>query len=101
MLEELAPHLASPKGRPVPVDSFIGALAHAELRAAYVLTGDLLATIDELRGLDAAFLRATESPGRAALAAVLDHPFAGDVTRFALTTEATALRRRVGATWTV
>jgi tetratricopeptide (TPR) repeat protein len=99
-LEELAPHLVSPQGRPVPVDSFIGALARAELRAAYVLTGDLLATIDELRGLDASFLHATESPGRAALAAVLDHPFAGDVTRFALTTEATALRRRVGATWT-
>jgi hypothetical protein len=33
------------------------------------------------------------------VAAVLDHPFAGDVVRFALTPEATALRRRVGSTW--
>jgi hypothetical protein len=85
----------------MPIDVLIGALARAELRVAYLLTGDLLAAIDELRGLDAAFLRATESPGRQALAAVVEHPFAGDVIRYALTPEATALRRRVGATWTV
>jgi hypothetical protein len=100
LLEELAPHLSAAQGRPMPVDVFIGALARAELRIAYLLTGDLLATIDELRGLDANFLRATEAPGRGALQAVLEHPFAGDVIRYALTSEATALRRRVGATWT-
>jgi hypothetical protein len=100
LLEELTPHIVAPQGRPMPVDVFIGALARAELRIGYLLTGDLLATIDELRGLDAGFLHATETPGRAALQAVLEHPFAGDVIRFALTSEATALRRRVGATWT-
>jgi hypothetical protein len=98
-LEKIVPLLASPQARIIPIDVLIGALARAELRIAYVLTGDVLATIDELRGLDAAFLKATEQPGRSSVAAVLDHPFAGDVLRFALTPESTALRRRVGSTW--
>ncbi len=98
-LEKLIPLMSSPQGRIIPIDALIGALARAELRIAYLLTGDVLATIDELRGLDAAFLKATEQPGRGSVAAVLDHPFAGDVLRFALTPEATALRRRVGSTW--
>ena len=99
-LERVVPMMNGPQGRAIGIDVLIGALARAELRIAYLLTGDVLATIDELRGLDAGFLRATETPGKASLAAVLDHPFAGDVVRFALTPEATALKRRVGATWT-
>jgi tetratricopeptide (TPR) repeat protein len=102
-LEKLVPMMNArgpgQTGRLVGIDILIGALARAELRIAYVLTGDVLATIDELRGLDAAFLQATETPGRGSVAAVLDHAFAGDVVRFALTPEATALRRRVGASW--
>jgi len=100
MLEELAPHIAAPQGKPLPIETFIGALARAELRAAYLLCGDLLATIDELRALDPALLRASDRPGPGSLAAVLDHAFAGDVVRFALTTEATGLRRRIGTGWT-
>jgi tetratricopeptide (TPR) repeat protein len=99
MLEKLIPLMSGPAARLVGIDLLIGALARAELRIAYLLTGDVLATIDELRGLDAAFLQATDAPGRGSVAAVLDHPFAGDVVRFALTPEATALRRRVGSTW--
>jgi tetratricopeptide (TPR) repeat protein len=98
-LEKLMPMMNGPQGRLIGIDVLIGALARAELRIAYLLTGDVLATIDELRGLDGAFLQATETPGRQSLGAVLDHPFAGDVVRYALTTEATALRRRVGSTW--
>jgi len=98
-LEKLIPVMSTPQARLVPIDVLIGALARAELRIAYLLTGDVLATIDELRGLDAAFLQATEAPGRQSLGAVLDHPFAGDVVRYALTPEASALRRRVGSTW--
>jgi hypothetical protein len=98
-LEKLIPMMNGPQGRLIGIDVLIGALARAELRIAYLLTGDVLATIDELRGLDGAFLKATETPGRQSLGAVLDHPFAGDVVRYALTTEATALRRRVGSTW--
>lgn len=99
-LEKLVPRMGTPQGRLIGIDVLIGALARAELRIAYVLTGDVLATIDELRGLDSAFLHATDTPGRGSLSAVLDHPFAGDVVRFALTPEATALRRRIGSTWT-
>ena len=98
-LEKLIPLMNGPQGRLIGIDVLIGALARAELRIAYLLTGDVLATIDELRGLDGAFLQATEKPGRQSLGAVLDHAFAGDVVRYALTTEATALRRRVGSTW--
>ncbi len=99
-LEKLAPMMKAPStGRLIGIDVLIGALARAELRIAYVLTGDVLATIDELRGLDPGFLQATESAGRGSVAAVLDHPFAGDVVRFALTPEASALRRRVGSAW--
>jgi hypothetical protein len=100
LLEELAPHIAAPQGRPLPVEAFVGALARAELRAAYVLCGDLLAVVDETRALDAGLHRATEAPSQGALVAVLDHAYAGDVVRFALTPESTALRRRIGATWT-
>ncbi len=96
-----APNGTTPrsKGQLLAVDVLIGALARAELRIAYLLTGDMLATIDELRGLDSAFMHATEDPGQTSLGAVLDHPFAGDVVRYALTPEASALRRRVGSTW--
>jgi tetratricopeptide (TPR) repeat protein len=100
VLEELAPHIAAPQSRPLPADVFVGALARAELRTAFLLTGDLLAMIEEMRPLDAALHRATEAPGPQALAAVLEHPVAGDIVRFALSPEATALRRRLGTIWT-
>jgi cellulose synthase operon protein C len=99
-LEELAPHIGAPQGKPLPIENFVSALARAELRAAYLLSGDLLATLDELRALDPALLRATDRPGPGSLAAVLEHPFASDVARYALTPEATGLRRRIGTGWT-
>ncbi|MDB4995037.1 MAG: domain protein putative component of TonB system, partial [Myxococcaceae bacterium] len=100
LLDELAPHIGAPQGRPIPIDVFIGALARAELRAASLLTGDLLATFDDLRGLDAGLFHATERPSMTALSALLEHPFAGDVCRYALSGEAMALRRRIGTAWT-
>jgi hypothetical protein len=100
LLEELAPHIASPQSRPPSAEAFVGALARAELRAAFVVTGDLLTMVDEMRPLDQTLHRAAETPGPQALASVLAHPFAGDVVRYALTPEATALRRRLGSTWT-
>jgi len=99
-LEELAPHIASPQSRPPQADVFVNALARAELRTAFVVTGDLLTMVDEIRPLDQTLHRATDSSGPNALSAVLGHAFAGDVVRYALTPEATALRRRLGSTWT-
>ena len=81
------------------ITQFVAALARGELRTAYLLTGDLLATIDDVRGADAALLRATEQPGRSALAAVLEHPYAADVARFAVTPEAAGLKRRMNTSW--
>jgi tetratricopeptide (TPR) repeat protein len=99
VLEELAPHIAAPGSRPPPVDPFVNALLRAELRTAFIITGDLLTLIDEMGPLDSTLQRATHVPSPSALAAALEHPIAGDIIRFAMTTEATALRRRLGSVW--
>jgi tetratricopeptide (TPR) repeat protein len=100
LLEELAPHISSPQGRPLPVDVFVSTLTRAELRAAYLVCGDLLAAVDEMRAVDVALSQSTERPGPGALQAVLEHTYTADLCRFALTPEATGLRRRVGSIWT-
>jgi tetratricopeptide (TPR) repeat protein len=88
---EIAPEITPADGR-----SFELAVARTELRAAFVVTGDLLATLDVARGDDAALGTATGSVGRAALAAMLRHPSAGDLAGFALAPSTTALRWRAG-----
>jgi tetratricopeptide (TPR) repeat protein len=98
-LEELAPHIASPQSRPPPAEVFVHALARAALRTSFLVTGDLLTLLDEMRALDPILYRVTASASAKSLAAVLGHPFAGDVVRYALTLEATALRRRLGSVW--
>jgi hypothetical protein len=100
LLEELAPHITSKQGRPMPIDAFVSTLTRAELRAAYLVCGDLLAAVDEMRAVDTVLSQATERPGRRAIQAVLEHPYTSDLCRFALTPEATGLRRRVGSIWT-
>jgi tetratricopeptide (TPR) repeat protein len=99
MLEELAAHLVGPSAKPPNAQDFVQALTRAELRAAFLVSGDLLAMLDEMRPLDAALHAAVGSPGTGALAALLGHPIAGDLVRFALTSESTALRRRLGSVW--
>jgi tetratricopeptide (TPR) repeat protein len=98
-LEDLVPALTARDGAPPAIDAFLGALARAEIRIAYILTGNLLALVDELRLFDPELARGCDVPGRA-IEAILEHTYAGDLSRFALSTEATALRRRVGSTWT-
>ncbi len=100
LLEELAVHMQAPDGRLIPMEPFIHALARAEVRSAMLLTGDLLATLEDLRSLDPSLHRTTEHPGPRCMGSFLEHPFGGDVCRFALTGEAIALRRRIGTTWT-
>jgi hypothetical protein len=87
----MAALLGSPQARPPAANVLVEGLAKAQLRAAYLVTGDLLAVVDDERSRDTAL-----GP---TLAATLEHPVAGDVCRFALTAEATALRRRVGSVW--
>lgn len=81
------------------VQEFERAVACAELRAAFVLTGDLLATLDAVRAGDHELAAATTSVGHGALAATLGHRLAGDVTRFAIAPATTALRWRAGTLW--
>lgn len=99
-LQELAPALESAAVvTPEDARAFELAVARTELRTAFVVTGDLLATLDAARGDDPPLGAASASVGKAALAAVLRHPAAGDVTRFALDPSATALRWRAGTLW--
>jgi serine/threonine-protein kinase len=97
LLAAIAPTLAT---RPAPtvaeVDSFRRAVAAAEARTAFLVTGDTLATLDALRASDGDLADATASVGPSALRAALVHPLAGDMARFALTPQATALRWRAG-----
>ncbi len=99
-LAELAPALAQVRGPTLAdIAAFEQAIARAELRAAFVLTGDFLATLDSARALDADLERATADVGPAALAAILRDPLTSDVARFALSPAATALRWRAGTVW--
>jgi len=99
-LSELAPALgATPSATLIDARAFERAVRRTELRAAFVATGDLLATIDAARAVDADLARATAGVGSAALAAVLTSPVAGDVARFALAPSTTALRWRAGTLW--
>ena len=99
-LADLAGRLTSePPIDAARTSAFALAVARTELRAAFLLSGDLLATLDALRATDPAFLRETERVGPRALAATLVHPLAADVVRFALSRQTTALRRRLGTAW--
>jgi tetratricopeptide (TPR) repeat protein len=97
-LQELVPALESAhEVTPEDGRAFELALARAELRAAFVVTGDLLATLDVARGDDAALGAATASVGKPALDAMLRHPAARDLAGFALAPPTTALRWRAGS----
>jgi tetratricopeptide (TPR) repeat protein len=100
-LVELAPALGATQAPTVPqIVAWEMAMRRTELRAAFVATGDLLATVAAARGRDEALAHATEQFGPAALVATLAHPLTGDLVRFALTPATTALRGRAGTLWT-
>jgi serine/threonine protein kinase len=100
VLAELAPALAA---APAPSAELVAqlerAVARAQLRAAFVATGDLLATLDAARAADEELERGTSTVGPAALAAVLTHPLAGDLARFALAPTTGGLRWRAQSLW--
>jgi tetratricopeptide (TPR) repeat protein len=99
-LQELAPALGATRPPSLAdVEAFERGIARTELRAAFLATGDLLATLDAARAVDPELGRATANVGRAALAAVLAHPLTRDLVSFALAPATTALRRKAGTTW--
>jgi tetratricopeptide (TPR) repeat protein len=100
-LQELAPALGATRPPTLAdVEALERGIARTELRAAFLATGDLLATLDSARASDAELGRTTASVGKAALAAVLTHPLTRDLVTFALAPATTALRRKAGTTWT-
>jgi hypothetical protein len=102
LLESLVPHLGLREGKPPELAPFLHALDQCTVRASYLVSGDLDATARALVlvARDEAKLKETLAhPGLAALRATLAHPLLGDTARFALTPEATALRKRAGSAW--
>ena len=99
-LQELAPALGATRPLALAdVEAFERGLACTELRAAFLMTGDLLAALDAARLTDPELLRATAGTGKQALAAMLTHPLTSDLVSFALMPATTALRRRAGTIW--
>ncbi|HEY2515269.1 MAG TPA: hypothetical protein VGI39_30590, partial [Polyangiaceae bacterium] len=99
-LADLAGRLASePPVDAARVGAFALAVARSEARTAFLLSGELLSTLDAIRATDPPFKRETDRVGPRALAATLAHPLAADVVRFALSRQTTALRRRLGTVW--
>jgi hypothetical protein len=99
-LQELAPALGATRPPSLAdVEAFERGIARAELRAAYLVTGDLLATLDTVRAADAELGSMTANVGKPAIVAVLTHPLARDLVSFALAPATTALRRKAGTTW--
>jgi serine/threonine protein kinase len=99
-LQELAPALGAT--RPLTLADVEGlerGIARAELRAAFVVTGDLLATLDAARASEPDLARTTGQVGRLALAAALTHPIVRDVVAFAFAPTTTLLRRKAATTW--
>jgi hypothetical protein len=81
------------------VGAFALAVGRCEARTAFLLSGELLSTLDAVRATDPGFKRETDRVGPRALAATLAHPLAADVVRFALSRQTTALRWRLGTVW--
>jgi len=99
LLEGLGPHLELREGRLPDRSAFLRALEQCTARAAYLVAGDLLATARAVALDDPHLREALATPGLPALNALLSHAVTGDVARFALTPEATTLRRRLGSAW--
>jgi hypothetical protein len=91
-LEDLAPNLiASWDFR-----AFSIGVRRSEYRTAYILSGDLLGSLDYLKRFDADIGRATDNPR-----VFLQHPVTNELIRYALSAEGYTERRRVGTVWSI
>jgi cellulose synthase operon protein C len=96
-LEDLA--VSAPHAAPLEVDAFAEAVLRTEVRASFLVSGDLRASLAALAPTEPGLGEALRSPGRIALAAVLTRPVARDLAAFATSGDATALRRSLGTLW--
>jgi hypothetical protein len=90
LLEEIAPSTTAA----YDARAFTIGVRRSEYRIAYVVSGDLVSSVDYLRRFDREIARASEEPR-----VLLQHPVTNELIRYALTAEAYAERRRVGAVW--
>lgn len=97
-LEDLAHALDTAK--PFAVDALVEAAVRCDARAAFLVSGDLRASLAAVAAADPGLTDALRNPGPKALATVLSRPVARDVVSFALGGDATALRRSLGTLWT-
>ncbi|MDB4944318.1 MAG: Exonuclease SbcC [Labilithrix sp.] len=81
---------------PLSVEAFVDAVVRTEARAAFLLSGDLRASLAAVATSDPAMASALRSPGEAGLASLLARPVARDLVAYALSGDATALRRSLG-----
>lgn len=94
LLEDLAPALA--RGPVLTEASFALAVAQAEARAAFLLSGDLRASFDVVAVFDAPLGHAVREARPSTLDALLAHAVTRDLLAFALRPETVALRRNLG-----
>ena len=97
-LEEIEPALRSANA--VDDVTFADAALRAEVRGAFLLSASLRAALDSLAAQDPALEHAIRVPDARALAAVVGKPVARDAASYALSGEATALRRTLGTLYT-
>lgn len=96
-LEDIA-HLLE-HAPPITEQAFADALARTESRAAFLVSGDLRASLDALAVNDATLADAIRVPGPKALRSVLGRPLPRDLVAYALSGDATALRGSIGTLW--
>jgi hypothetical protein len=94
VLEELEPTLAS--APPISLDALVDAVVRTEVRAAFLLSGDLRASLDALAMTEGGLAEALRLRGQAAFSAVMTRPLCRDLVSFALGGESAALRRTLG-----
>ncbi len=88
LLEEIAPTVVAA----YDARTFSIGVRRSEYRLGYLLSGDLVAAMDYLKRYDREISRAEADPR-----VLLQHPVTNELLRYALTPEAFAERRRIGA----
>ena len=97
-LEDLTAALDTAK--PITVEALVEAAVRSDARASFLVSGDLRSALSAVAAADAGLLDALRQPSAKALSAVLSRPVTRDLVSYALSGDATALRRSLGTLWT-
>lgn len=97
-LEDLSTALDASK--PITVEALVEAVVRSDARASFLVSGDLRAALSAVAAADPGLVDALRQPSPKALSTVLSRPVTRDLVSFALSGDATALRRSLGTLWT-